>query len=225
MPHSAMLSSLLLLKADINAFLSLPLWSQSSNSYAYSPNSPYSASSSTINRRFLLRCSVIEGGSGRSLLDNFQLVEEVAAQRKYDKKNNYNSKIFSFQRVSGTTSTDLWEHKLRTAIVTKNWKGAYKLLKEVNSTRLSTGRDVVYVITETSRRNNNISAIIPLLSSMTNLEEGFDHTTENDVMPLLSDCSKMNSISVGYRIVSWLHTRKVQFSARTYSVLIKGLPK
>lgn len=199
---------LVLLKSDISAFLGKPVWS----TYSYV---------TCANRRPLI-CSV---KSGPVQLENSLQTQAIAIQRKYDKKNNYNSKVYSFQRASGTTSTSLWESKLRNAITTKKYDEAFSLLRDLNSTKLPSGRDVVYVITETSRRSNNISAIIPLLSSMTKMANEFDYTTENDVMPLLFDCSTTNSISFGYRIVSWLLKRNVQFSAKTYSVLLKGKSK
>lgn len=194
-----------LLKSDISAFLSKPAWS----TYSYL----------TCTNRRPLACSV---KSEPTRLESSQQTQDVALQRKYDKKNNYNSKVYSFQRGSGTTSTSLCESKLRNAISTKNYDEAFSLLRNLNSTKLPSGRDVVYVITETSRRSNNISAIIPLLSSMTEMANGFDYTTENDIMPLLFDCSTSNSISYGYRIVSWLLQRDVRFSAKAYSILLKG---
>lgn len=203
---------LILLKSDITALLSRPLWTQLSGGYA---------DVATTSRKSFIVWSV-SNGPARLIIDNTRQIQEVALQRKYDQKNNNNDKVYSFQRTSGTTSTGLWESKVRNAIVSKQWNEASKMLMTLNSTKLSSGRDIVYVITETSRRNQNLSAIIPLLSSMVKLERGFDYTTENDIMPLLFDCSKTNRISTGYRIVSWLYNRNVKFSAKTYSVLLKG---
>ena len=204
---------LILLKSDISAFLNQPLWSQLS-----SGNSDIAST----NRRSFIAWSVTNGPA-RLIIDNSRQIQEVAVQRKNDKDNNNDPKVYSFQRSGGTTSTGLWESKLRNAIVTKQWAEASKHLITLNSTKLSSGRDIVYVITETCRRSQNLSAIIPLLSSIVKLEKGFDYTTENDIMPLLFDCSKTNKISAGYRIISWLYNRGVKFSAKTYSVLLKGI--
>ena len=221
MPQKTMASSydvirlcsilLILLKSDITALLSRPLWSQLSSGY----------DAATTSRKSFVAWSV-SNGPARLIIDNSRQVQEIAIQRKYDQKNNYNDKVYSFQRSGVTTSTGLWESKVRNAIVSKQWDEASKLLMTLNSTKLASGRDIVYVITETSRRSQNLSAIIPLLSSMVKLERGFDYSTENDIMPLLFDCSKTNRISTGYRIVSWLYSRNMRFSAKTYSVLLKG---
>lgn len=199
-------------KSDTNAFLAKPLWSQALN---INNNGPYPY------RKPLIAWSVTNEPL-RLIIDDSRQIQEIALQRKNEKENSNNPRVYSFQRSSGTTSTGLWESKLRKSIVTKQWEDASRLLRTLNSTKLTSGRDVVYVITETSRKNQNISAIIPMLSSMVKLERGFDYTTENDIMPLLFECSKVNSISAGYRIVSWLYKRNVKFSAKTYSVLLKG---
>jgi hypothetical protein len=199
-------------KSDTSAFIAKPLWSQALNTNNDGPY-PY--------RKSLIAWSVTNEPL-RLIIDDSRQVQEVALKRKNEKLNSNDPRVYSFQRSSGTTSTGLWESKLRKSIVTKQWDDASKLLRTLNSTKLTSGRDVVYVITETSRKNQNLTAIIPLLSSMIKLERGFDYTTENDVMPLLFECSKTNSISSGYRIVSWLYKRNVKFSAKTYSVLLKG---
>jgi hypothetical protein len=199
-------------KSDTSAFIAKPLWSQASNTINDGPY-PY--------RKPLIAWSVTNEPL-RLVIDDSGQIQDIALKRKNDKQNSNDPRVYSFQRSSGTTSTGLWESKLRKSIVTKQWEDASKLLRNLNSTKLTSGRDVVYVISETSRKNQNLTAIIPLLSSMIKLERGFDYTTENDVMPLLFECSKTNSISSGYRIVSWLYKRNVRFSAKTYSVLLKG---
>lgn len=169
--------------------------------------------------------SVLDEPGRVAAVDRTREIQEVAMERKYNKENNYNSKVYSFQRSSSTTSTTLWESKLRNATIYKDWNTASTLLNTLKSTKLSSGHDVVYIITETCRRSNSVAGIIPLLSAMTNLEKGFDYTTENDIMPFLVDCvkTKSNSISMGYRVVSWLQNKDVIFTAKTYSTLLKGI--
>ena len=223
MPQAAMISlydiirisSLLLLlpKSDIDAFLSQPQCLQFSTSY--------SDVRSTYRKSF--EAWSVTSGPPKLVIDNSRQIHDVASERKYNKQNGQTSRVYSFQRSSATTSTGLWESKLRSSIVTKKWDEASSLLRTLNSTKLPSGRDVVYVITETSRKNQNISAIIPLLSAVVKLERGFDYSTENDIMPLLSECSMNNRISAGYRIVTWLYGRDMKFTAKTYSVLLKGI--
>lgn len=205
------LLSLILFKPDISAFLSRPLWSQLSSGYSDVANT---------NRKLFIAWSVSNGPT-RSIVDDSRQIQEINVERKSERKNKNYSKSSNSLGGSGA-STGLWESTLRNAIVYKKWQDASKMLMTLNSTKLSSGRDVVYVITETSRRSQNLSAIIPLLSSLVKLERNYDFTTEDDIMPLLFDCSQTNRIPIGYRIVSWLYTRNVKFSAKTYSVLLKG---
>lgn len=210
MNNVALIGSFLLivLESNINAFTSRP----SSVHLSYSIFDGCS-----FYRKSMVTRSTTDG----RLLDNSPQIQDVGEAVKNGNQ-NHNTKVYSFQRGSGTTSTSLWESKLRKLIVTKQFDDAFVLLRTLNSTRLASGRDVVYVITETCRKSQNMRTIIPLLSSMVKLSDSFDHTTEDDIMPLLSDCSKTKSISSGYRIMSWLQDRKVKFSAKTYSVLLKG---
>ena len=203
----AMIGSFLLiiLESNINAFTSRP------SHFLFDGSSCY--------RKSMVAWSTTNEQA--RLLDNSAQIKDVAETGKSSNQ-NHNQKVYSFQRISGTTSTSLWESKLRKSIVTKQFDEAFALLRTLNSTRLASGRDVVYVITETCRKSQNMRTIIPLLSSMVKLPDNFDYTTEDDIMPLLVDCSKTKSISSGYRIISWLQDRKVKFSAKTYSVLLKG---
>ena len=159
-------SSLLLLlpKSDIDAFLSQPQCLQFSTSY--------SDARSTYRKSF--EAWSVTSGPPKLITDNSRQTHDVASERKLNKQSGQTTRVYSFQRSSATTSTGLWESKLRSSIVTKKWDEASILLQTLNSTKLPSGRDVVYVITETSRKNQNISAIIPLLSAMVKLERGFD---------------------------------------------------
>ena len=208
----AMIGSFLLiiLESNINAFTSRP----SSAHVSYSL-----LDGSSCYRKSMVAWSTTNDHA--RLLDNSPQLQDVGETGKNGNL-NHNQKVYSFQRGSGTTSTSLWESKLRKSIVTKQFDDAFELLRTLNSTKLASGRDVVYVITETCRKSQNMRTIIPLLSSMVKLPDSFDYTTEDDIMPLLVDCSKTKSISSGYRIISWLQDRKVKFSAKTYSVLLKG---
>ena len=115
-----------------------------------------------------------------------------------------------------------WEDKLRGAIVNERLDDAIKLVQGLRSTRLSSGRDVVYVITETSRRAGNMRTMaLPLLAAIP--LERFDMTREDDIMPMLSDSIKStNGVTTSYRIVLLLTERGVNFTAKAYSVLMKG---
>ena len=115
-----------------------------------------------------------------------------------------------------------WEDKLRGAIVNERLEDAIKLVQGLRSTRLSSGRDIVYVITETSRRAGNIQTIaLPLLAAIP--LNRFDMTKEDDIMPMLSDSIKStNGVTTSYRIVLLLTERGVSFTAKAYSVLMKG---
>jgi hypothetical protein len=113
------------------------------------------------------------------------------------------------------------ELNIRKSISKRSWSNTTEMLQGLNTTRLSSGRDVVYVITETSRRARNVGAILPLLTSLP--LKKLDYTTEDDVIPTLVECcSRTNRLDVASKIVSLLRKRGVHFSAKTYSILISG---
>jgi pentatricopeptide repeat protein len=119
-------------------------------------------------------------------------------------------------------SAESLEAQLRKAITVKNWDDAVKLLSELTSTRLASGRDAIFVITETNRRGKSLSAIIPLISTIP-LQQ-LDYTTEDDIIPTLVDlCNKPSTgMKFAAKLVGLLIGRGVKFSAKTYSILISG---
>ena len=140
-------------------------------------------------------------------------------------KNNADTMTDVETTASTSTSTSKkysWEDKIRGAIVNGRLEDAIKLVQSLRSTRLSSGRDIVYVITETSRRAGNIQTIaLPLLAAIP--LNKFDMTREDDIMPMLSDSIKSSyGVATSYRIVLLLTERGVRFSAKAYSVLLKG---
>ena len=56
-----------------------------------------------------------------------------------------------------------WEKNTRKAIVSKSWTDASTLAQSLESTILPSGRNAVYVISETCRRSKNMTAVVPLL--------------------------------------------------------------
>ena len=129
----------------------------------------------------------------------------------------------SNQEVSFKVTKKSTESSLRNSILSKDWVTANDLLKPIITTKLPSGRDIVYVIVETCRRSNAISNITPLLSSLP--LNSFDYTTEDDIMPMIAESSKLQTIAKSYRIMKLLQSKSVRFSAKTYSIFLKGFGK
>ena len=113
-----------------------------------------------------------------------------------------------------------WEHGVRKAIHRGNWLAAESLIKQLNSTELSSGRNAVYVITETCRKANELAAIVPLLEIIPN---NIFMCREDDILPMLNDCADKGQMRPAQRVLQFFENRKyVGLTARTYSVMLKG---
>ena len=111
------------------------------------------------------------------------------------------------------------EKILRKLISNNKAKEASIIISQLNSSKLQSGRNIVYVITETSRRSFNYQIILPLLQSIP--IESFQ-CTENDIMPLLCDCAEHQNMKIIQPIINYLNMQNIKFSAKAFSVMIKG---
>lgn len=131
----------------------------------------------------------------------------------------YSSKI-----LATTASYDQVENDIRRYIRQKKWANAIDSSSKWTPPSSNLTRTATYVIVETCRRSNSPHQILELLHQ---LPEGhFTYTREDDVMPYLSDLGGYSNCTKekGQRareLVSYLAARGVQFSAKTFSVLLK----
>jgi pentatricopeptide repeat protein len=81
----------------------------------------------------------------------------------------------------------------------------------------------VYTITETCRRSNNLDHILEFLGE---LREGMPiDCSEDDIMPLVSECVDTNNMRCAQRVVSFLTDRNVILTGKLYSLMLKGYGK
>lgn len=114
------------------------------------------------------------------------------------------------------------ETNIRDAIV-KDDRSQLKMLLETRlsqSTKLPSGRDIVFVIAETCRRSDNLSNMLPIMLMIPLTR--FD-SEEGDIIPMINFCAENNCMKNAFELLVWLEDeRHVQFSAKSYSILLKG---
>ena len=102
-------------------------------------------------------------------------------------------------------------------------------LASLSTTLLPSGRNVVFTLCETSRRMRDISMVQPMLQAL--MPGRLLDCAEDDVMPLLSEFSDQQSdphmagkmpMGTVFRLVAYLQSRGVVFTAKGFSVLLKG---
>lgn len=177
-------------------------------------------------------------------------------------------------QTSASNGSDNIEFKLRKAIRYGNWADATSLVQSYTPSRsniqkqqpkgvredrfsgrtaegkipftLKSGRNLVYVISETCRVVSNMSAVLPLLTQLpgaTAVEDTMDNTlylpnpssqrgrgvqrpgmdcSDNDVLPAISSCIKNNLVFEASRILAFLSHQQVDISPKAVSLLIKG---
>lgn len=104
----------------------------------------------------------------------------------------------------------------------KDYPALRTALLALPSTRLESGRNVVYTLCETSRRMKDISQVLPLLACIT--PSAPLDCSEDDVMPLMDAWADQPDGAEGgvFELVSYMQERGVVFSAKGFSVLLKG---
>jgi pentatricopeptide repeat protein len=138
-----------------------------------------------------------------------------------------------------------WELELRRSIHKKQWETTESLLSGLPPNRftLPSGRNIVYIVSETCRVGRAYEFIVPLLSTIgTNrstttttsppeteaeAETGSSkHFTfmchENDVMPALETMVKRRRTDEARELMRYLKGRGVVFSAKAYALLVYG---
>ena len=116
------------------------------------------------------------------------------------------------------TVVSQWESDARFAI-NRNDFLRRKSVQSLDTTILPNGRNTVFVITETCRRSRNIDLVVPLLRNIPDDALSF---SEDDVMPLLSECASAGNMKPVQLLVSWMQSKNVPISTKVYSVMLKG---
>ena len=118
------------------------------------------------------------------------------------------------------------EKRLRSLVSGCEWEALRLELGALSSCQLASGRNVVFLLTETLRRMERVDMAVPLLSSI--MPGKALDCSEDDVMPMLDKyarapkCTQV-SMAPAMKIFSYLSDeRKVSFSVKGYSVLLKG---
>ena len=111
------------------------------------------------------------------------------------------------------------ERDIRSAIVSRSWNTVENLLERLQTTILPSGRNAVFVVSETCRRSNNMTAVIPLLSL---IPKSSLQCKEDDIMPMLSDCVSTGDMISAQKIFSWLEENGIPLTAKIYSLMLKG---
>jgi len=121
-----------------------------------------------------------------------------------------------------TNSQTSLERSIRNAITRKDWELARREIATAKSSVLDSGRNIVFVILETCRRADSIEQVVPLLNSIS-FSASID-AKEDDVIPTLSAVASTATQNTrrAHDIVVALEKRGVTFTARTYSILLKG---
>ena len=114
------------------------------------------------------------------------------------------------------------EKLLRSLIAKEEWEALGKELSGLSSASLASGRNAVYIVSETLRRKGDVSKLVPLLSKIT--PDQALACSEDDVMPLLSDIAsnQPGQTRAMLELVQFLILRNVTLSAKSFSVLFKG---
>lgn len=111
------------------------------------------------------------------------------------------------------------EQEIRDAIASNNFDTAKELLGSLNSTKLSSGRNVIYVIAETCHRTKRLQMVLPLVQAI----KSPIRCKEDDILPLINKCTEeRNAMKIVYPLVAYLLQKNIPFSAKTFSTMIKG---
>ena len=119
----------------------------------------------------------------------------------------------------GSDTNKKIEKILRSYIVSSNVIEACSILNSLNSSILDTGRNVIYVICETCRRSNQVPLITRLLQA---IPHHVFACTEDDVIPLLCEYVEKSNMKPVQPVISYLNARNTVFSAKAFSIMLKG---
>ena len=124
---------------------------------------------------------------------------------------------------STATPVDEWEasieYKLRGHLMRNELQLAAAVLRNLKSSTLDSGRNIVYAITETCRRQQRAKNIMPLLLQIPT--HVFD-CKDDDIMPLLVQHANNGNMHLVQPVVSLLRKRGIRLSPKTLSVLLSG---
>ena len=116
------------------------------------------------------------------------------------------------------------ELALRKSIHRKQWKIASEMLSTLSSGEfiLPSGRNIVFVVSQTCAVGQSFEFIVPLLSTIgTKTEISCDfEASENDIIPALDKLVRRKCTNEAVQLVEFLEDRGVQVTAKAYALLI-----
>ena len=113
------------------------------------------------------------------------------------------------------------EKNIRKAIASRDVNQAIDIIANLNSSELGNIRNIIFVITETCRRTKSLHNLLPLLKS---IDKNRVTSIEDDIIPMLNNCIDGSIDDIQYAYEAFLYLKddwKIQFSAKTYSILFK----
>lgn len=113
------------------------------------------------------------------------------------------------------------EKSIRKAIASRDVNQAIDIIANLNISELGNIRNIVFVITETCRRTQSLHNLLPLLKS---IDKNRVTCIEDDLIPMLNNCIYGSIDDIQYAYEAFLYLKddwKIQFSAKTYSILFK----
>jgi len=141
-------------------------------------------------------------------------------------RNLHRTRVFALETLHASSEAipprsafDDWEIETRKAINARAFDRAANLMGSLTSSILPSGRNAVYVVAETCRRSKNTEEALPLLKL---IRPQVLRLSEDDVMPLISDCVSHGDINTAQLFISWLESNSADLTAKSYSVLLKG---
>ena len=186
----------------------------------------------------LLGACGFRGGKGYSRQRTVAERYATLSSNPYQRSTSRDSTSSSSSSRSNTNKASPIESYLRKTIAADEMQQSIATLRSLNNTKISVKRDIVFIITETCYRNKNLKSALPLIQSLDGIAQEQFLSTENDIIPMLSNCANEydsysnggggstannnNNARYAYEIVTYLQTtRKVVMSEKTYSLLFK----
>jgi len=163
------------------------------------------------------------------VIDGYRLFTSLSVRSSYSsslasfhlksRQIDYNANMIPLYHGSDTRKI---EKLLRSCIVSNKMIEACSILNNLNSSILDTGRNVIYVICETCRRSNQVHLITSLLQA---IPQQVFACTEDDVIPLLCEYVEKSNMKPVQPVISYLNARNMVFSAKAFSIMLKGKKK
>lgn len=143
--------------------------------------------------------------------------DTVPSNRNRPSQSNWNNA----NEVNTGAAKSSVEYELRGAIAKRQWANAKEILSNLSKCNLANGRNVVFVIAETCRRNQDFDQIVPLLQSIPN---GILSFAEDDIMTVVNECADTNKMRVILPLIAFVFQQeeKMHLTPKLLAVLAKG---